>query len=83
MNSSREVSEKKTVTQTFSYDVDDQKGRNRFLQLNKSPRGMGGVCAASGFPGRGAKIKVKDQAYILRWVKPHMVYFYRFGCELA
>jgi hypothetical protein len=83
MADQREKRFQSTKPLRLSFENDRLRDTRGFLLINKSDRGLGGICFARGFPGRGTKVQCDDQTYILRWVKPIMGYVYRFGCEMA
>ena len=67
----------------FKFLMEGFSGQHTLIQLNKSPKGLGGMFVGSQFPGRGTRIKREDKEYIIRWVRVSFGFLYRFGLEAA
>ncbi|MBF0196660.1 MAG: hypothetical protein HQL32_03080 [Planctomycetes bacterium] len=51
---------------------------------DKSDKGLGGFSFGSEFAGIGSHIALEDgKKYLIRWVKVHFGFVYRFGLEMV
>ena len=59
-------------------------GAKSFFSINASKRGIGGIAFGSQFLGPGSLVAAEEgKKYIIRWVKVHFCFLYRFGLESA